>query len=113
MAIILTYKGYIGKVEFAEGDNEMHGTVINTRDVITFVGRTVAQTKKALRDSVEVYLAHCAEEGLAPNKPYSGKILLRLEPELHAKLVELAARDDKSLNEFAEAALAQAVKTAA
>jgi predicted HicB family RNase H-like nuclease len=112
MAVIMTYKGYIGKVEFDEDENELHGTVINTRDVITFVGRTVVQTKKALRDSVEVYLAHCAEEGLEPNKPYSGRILVRLDPELHAKLVERAAQEDKSLNEFAEEALGRAANAA-
>jgi predicted HicB family RNase H-like nuclease len=112
MAVIITYKGYIGKVEFEEEADEMHGTVINTRDVITFVGRTVKQIRKALRDSVEVYLAHCAEAGIEPNKPYSGKILLRLAPDLHAKLVERAAAEDTSLNEFAERTLARAADAA-
>jgi predicted HicB family RNase H-like nuclease len=112
MAVIMTYKGYIGKVEFDEDADEMHGAVINTRDVITFVGRTVKQTRKALRDSVEVYLAHCAEEGVEPNRPYSGKILLRLTPELHARLIELAAAEDTSLNEFAERTLARAAAAA-
>jgi predicted HicB family RNase H-like nuclease len=108
VALTMTYKGYIGKVVIDEEENELHGTVINTRDMITFVGRTVAQTRKALADSVEVYLKYCAEKGITPNKPYSGKILLRVKPALHAQLVERAAEADKSLNEFAEEALAEA-----
>jgi predicted HicB family RNase H-like nuclease len=112
MAVIMTYKGYIGKVEFDEVENLLHGEVANTRDVITFAGRTVKETKKALKESVEVYLAYCAEKGRQPNKPYSGKILLRVAPELHAKLVVRAAQADKSLNEFAEEALAHAANAA-
>jgi predicted HicB family RNase H-like nuclease len=112
MAVIMTYKGYIGNVEFDEFENTLHGAVVNTRDTITFQGRTVAETKKALKDSIEEYLAVCAEKGLNPNKPYAGKVLLRLTPELHARLAAVAAKEDKSLNEFAEDALAQAVGVA-
>ena len=113
MAVIMKYKGYIGKVEFDEVENLLHGEVANTRDVITFAGRTVKETKKALKDSIEAYLAYCAEKGKEPNRPYSGKILLRISPALHARLVARAAEEDKSLNELAEETLAQAMSTAA
>lgn len=112
MAVTMMYKGYIGKVEFDEDENMLHGMVINTRDVITFMGRSVKEVRKALKDSIEDYLALCAERGASPNKPYNGKILVRLEPELHAKLVARAAQEDKSLNEFAEEALAHAADAA-
>jgi|SRR6185437_6855690 len=100
MAAILTYKGYIGKVELDEEENELHGRVINTRDVITFVGRTVLEAKRALKDSIDTHLEFCREQGIEPEKPYSGKILLRVEPELHAALVAAAATADLSLNEY-------------
>jgi predicted HicB family RNase H-like nuclease len=112
MAVTMMYKGYIGKVEFDEDENMMSGMVINTRDVITFMGRSVREVRKALKDSIDDYLAFCAERGVNPDKPYNGKILVRIEPELHAKLVARAALADKSLNEFAEEALEYAANAA-
>jgi predicted HicB family RNase H-like nuclease len=105
----MTYKGFVGKVEVDEEENELHGVVINANSMITFVGKTVAQTRKSLAESIEVYLRYCADRGIKPDKPYSGKILLRVTPTLHATLVERAAEADKSLNEFAEDLLERAV----
>ena len=64
-----------------------HGKVINLRDVITFEGETVHELRTAFKDSVEDYLEYCAERGEDPEKPYSGKFLVRVEPELHKTLV--------------------------
>jgi predicted HicB family RNase H-like nuclease len=105
MAITMTYKGYIGKVELDEDENMLSGTVLTTRDVITFMGRSVKEVRKALKDSIEDYLAYCAEHGETPDKPYNGKILVRVEPALHAKLVAGAALRDESLNELVSGAL--------
>ncbi len=66
---MMEYKGYLAHVEF---DNEaaiFHGEVRNTRDVITFQGQSVEELKKAFEDSVEDYLAFCAERGEAPDQP--------------------------------------------
>jgi predicted HicB family RNase H-like nuclease len=108
MASVLTYKGYIGKVELDEEENELHGRVINTRDMITFVGRTVQEAKRALKESVDAHLAFCAAQGIEPGKPYSGKILLRVAPELHAAVVAQAAIEDQSLNEYLKSLLERA-----
>lgn len=108
MASVLTYKGYIGKVELDEEENELHGRVINTRDMITFIGRTVQEAKRALKESVDAHLAFCAAQGVEPGKPYSGKILLRVAPELHAAAVAQAAIEDQSLNEYLKSLLERA-----
>ena len=68
----MSYKGYEALVSYDEDAELFHGEVINLRDVITFQGRSVDELKKALEDSVEDYLAFCAERGEAPEKPYSG-----------------------------------------
>ena len=76
---MMEYKGYIGKVEFDDEAGLFHGEVINTRDVITFQGRSVSELEIALRDSVEDYLAFCAarsEEHEVPrpsDSPHFGK----------------------------------------
>ena len=76
----------------------MHGEVINTHDVKTFQGLTVEEVRQAFRDSVDDYLAFCAERGEKPEKPFSGTFAVRLRPELH-RLAHLAAQmQDQSLN---------------
>jgi predicted HicB family RNase H-like nuclease len=66
--------------------------------VITFQGRTVDELKGAFRESVDDYLEFCASRGEEPDKPYSGRFLLRVDPELHRKLVELSTDEGESLN---------------
>jgi predicted HicB family RNase H-like nuclease len=58
---MMNYKGYIGAVEFDAEARIFHGEVINTRDVITFQGRTVDELEQALRDSVDDYISWCED----------------------------------------------------
>lgn len=79
---------------------------MNTRDVITFQGRTVKELQKALKDSIEDYLVFCAARGEDPDKPLSGKFVLRISPELHREVTIAAAREGKSLNKWVAERLA-------
>ncbi|NCC53202.1 MAG: type II toxin-antitoxin system HicB family antitoxin [Spartobacteria bacterium] len=95
---MMEYKGYIGNVVFDDEANLFHGEVINLRDVVTFQGTTVTKLRKAFRDSVDDYLDFCAERGESPEKPYSGKFMVRVEPELHKAVAIHARKEHKSLN---------------
>lgn len=64
------------------------------RDVITFEGKCVVELKKSFRDSIEDYLAFCAERGEEPDKSFSGQFVTRVSPELHRR----ASLAGKSLN---------------
>jgi predicted HicB family RNase H-like nuclease len=97
---MLTYKNYVGHVEFDDEAEIFFGEVINTRDVITFQGKSVAELKKAFVDSIEVYLEFCAERNEAPDKPFSGKFNLRLDPEVHRAAYISAKKIGKSLNQW-------------
>ena len=96
----MTYKGYEAIVEFDDNAHLFHGEVVNTRDVITFQGSTVKQLEQAFRESVDDYLEFCAARGEEPEKPFSGKLLLHLSPELHRKLALESRRRKKSLNQY-------------
>ena len=61
---MMDYKGYIGQVEYDDENHVFSGSVINTRDVITFQGETVRELENAFHDSVDVYLAWCREDGV-------------------------------------------------
>lgn len=97
---MLTYKGYIGHVVFDDEVEIFHGEVINTRDVITFQGSTVAEIKKAFKESINDYLEFCKERNEEPEKPFSGKFNLRLDPELHRQVYVAAKQHHMSLNQW-------------
>jgi predicted HicB family RNase H-like nuclease len=94
----MTYKGYEAVVSFDDDADLFHGELINTRDVITFQGRSVKELRTAFKDSVEDYLDFCKVRGEEPEKPFSGKLILRVDPGLHRDLALQARRQGKSLN---------------
>lgn len=107
---MMEYKGYIGKVEIDEEAGVLHGEVINVRDVITFEGESVDEVQKAFRESVDDYLDFCAQRKEMPEKPFSGKFILRLPAELHRKAYIQAKLEDKSLNGWVTDVLKSALK---
>ena len=102
----MMYKGYTGTVEYSEVDNCLFGRVAGIRDIISYEGESVVEIRSAFQEAVDDYLAHCIEVGKEPNKPYSGKFILRLDPALHARLAIKAQASGKSLNQYATEVLA-------
>ena len=97
---MMDYKGYFGKVEYDDEAGIFHGEVINLRDVITFQGESVEDLRQAFRDSVDDYLEFCAERNEEPEKPFSGKFIVRIPPELHRRIYTRARIAGKSLNSW-------------
>ncbi|MEX6506131.1 type II toxin-antitoxin system HicB family antitoxin [Jiella sp. M17.18] len=62
-------KGYEASVAFDEDADIFHGEILGIRDVITFQGTSVAELRQAMADSIDDYLAFCAERGEAPLRP--------------------------------------------
>jgi predicted HicB family RNase H-like nuclease len=107
---MMEYKGYLSRIEFDDEANIFHGEVINIRDVITFQGKSVDELRKAFEDSVEDYLAFCAERGEEPDKPFSGRFTVRLSPEQHRKVLLAAEKAGKDIEVWVEEALTQAAR---
>ncbi len=105
----LSYKGYIGSIEYDDEAGVFHGEVINLRDVITFQGTCVEELRQALKDSVEEYLTFCKEIGKDPDKPFSGNLPLRITPELHREIYLQAKKTGKSVNSWITESLEKAV----
>jgi predicted HicB family RNase H-like nuclease len=101
----MEYKDYIGYVVYDDESKLFHGEIINTRDVITFQGKSVRELEKAFHDSVNDYIKWCMDDGVQPEKPYSGKFNLRIPPELHKQAAVAAHKMNISLNRLVEKAL--------
>ena len=102
---MIEYKGYLGTVEYDAQAKIFHGDIINTKDVITFQGKTVNEIERSFKDSIDDYISWCEEEGVEPEKPYSGKFNVRLSPELHRQIAIFAKKRRISLNSFVEKAI--------
>ena len=92
--------GYTAHIEYDDEAGLFHGEVIDLRDVITFEGRSVTELRKAFRDSVDDYLQFCEERGEEPDRPFSGRLMVRLPPQLHRDIYTRARQEGKSLNQF-------------
>lgn len=104
----MEYKGYHAVVQFDDEADIFYGNIIGTRDTVTFQGRTVVDLKQAFQDSLECYLAACAELGHQPSKPYSGQIAIRIAPDLHRFADEAAAKVGQTLDEWLADTVARA-----
>lgn len=102
---MIEYKGYRAKVEFDDDAEIFHGEVVDTKDVITFQGKSVREIKKEFKDSVDDYLDFCEARGEEPDKPFSGKFVVRLSPDLHKKIHQESCIANQSLNKWVSQAL--------
>ncbi len=103
----MIHDGYVALVELDEEAGLFHGEVINTRDVLTFQGRTPDELKIAFADTIADYVEWCEQRGKQPERPYSGHFTVRLPPDLHRRVATAAARERKSVNAFIADALAR------
>lgn len=104
----MSYKGYQARVEFDPDDEIFVGRIAGITDVVGFHGDSVEGLKAAFHEAVDDYVETCAKVGKSPQKPYSGKVMFRISPEVHANAALAAELAGKSLNEWAEEALAEA-----
>ncbi len=106
---VMSYKSYSARIEYSDEDGCFIGHLAGIRDVVGFHGESVSELRSAFEEAVDDYLATCEKLNRAPQRPYSGKVMLRLEPGIHARMAMQAESQGKSLNAWAQEALAKAV----
>lgn len=110
----LEYKGFKAKIEFLADDNVFFGHLIGIDDVVSFHAEMVEQLKVSFRESVDFHIEVCEKIGKKTKKQYSGKVMLRLPNQLHAKIAEAAEAAESagnSINEWGRDVLESAVKS--
>ena len=107
MANIMTYKGYSARIQYDDEDSTMTGQITGIRDGVGFHADSVEDLKLAFHESVDNYVEACAKMGKEPQKPYSGRVMFRVDPEVHRKAALAAELSGKSLNQWAEEVLNQ------
>lgn len=103
----MSYKGYSARIEYDDDDGIFFGRIVGLRDGVTFHADTVADLRTAFHEAVEDYIETCAKIGKTPQKPYSGNLMLRVDPLVHAKAARAAELAGKSLNQWGEEVLSK------
>ena len=100
----LEYKGYKGSVEYSKEDNCLFGKVQGmSKDLIVYEGQTLDELRKDFEDGIDSYL----------EKPYSGKLNLRMSSELHSRVAAFVASTGITINDFINRAITNELKKAA
>lgn len=106
----MTYKGYTSRIDFDDRDDLLVGRLLGIQDVVSFHADSVAQLRDAFHEAVDDYLQTCKKIGKPPQKPASGKLMLRVPPEVHGSALIAAQAAGKSLNQWAAEVLATATQ---
>jgi predicted HicB family RNase H-like nuclease len=108
MNTTMSYKGYQANIVYDADDDLLVGHIMHINDIISFHGTSLKEVKAAFKEAMDDYLTFCKEEGKTPNKPFSGKVMFRFDPEVHAKAALAAQVKGISLNQWAEEVLKKA-----
>jgi predicted HicB family RNase H-like nuclease len=97
---MMEYKGYTAVVEFDPDLRVLTGHVIDLRDEIYFEGASVEALEASMQRAIDHYLEVCRKRSEQPEKPFSGKLNLRLGSDLHRAAAIAAATEGESLNNW-------------
>ncbi len=100
MKNVLKYRGYTGSVNFDADDKIFHGRVLGVSDVIGFEGKSVNELEQDFASSIDDYFEMCQELGREPEKPFSGRFMVRVPSELHCAIALKAKKENKSINSW-------------
>jgi len=106
----MRYKGYAAKIEYSDEDGCFIGHIAAIKDVVGFHGESVSDLRDAFEEAVDDYLETCEKLNRSPQKPYSGNLMLRIPPEIHAAVASAAEVSGKSINQWAIETFAQVVE---
>ena len=108
----MTYKGYIGSVNYSDKDQVFFGKIEGINGLVNFEGESVKELTEAFHEAVDDYLAYCQDEGIEPNKSYTGVLNVRLTPAIHRQIAMLALQAGLSINAYIKEALEEKVESA-
>ena len=108
----MAYKGYIGSVNYSDKDQVFFGKIEGINGLVNFEGESVKELTEAFHEAVDDYLAYCQDEGIEPDKSYTGVLNVRLTPAIHRQIAMLALQAGLSINAYIKDALEEKVESA-
>lgn len=107
----MNYRGFSARIIYDDEDQIFFGHLAGIKDIVGFHAETVSDLRQAFEEAVDGYVDMCEKTGAVPEKAYSGKVMFRLDPDLHRRASIAAELEGRSLNQWVEAAMEKAVGT--
>jgi predicted HicB family RNase H-like nuclease len=104
---IMELNSYRAKIEYDPEIDMFRGEILGLNGGADFYGKSPSELRKEFKKSLNVFLEVCKEKGINPEKEYSGKFNLRIPPNLHSKIADIATAEDKSINQWVSDVLEQ------
>ncbi|NYT57344.1 type II toxin-antitoxin system HicB family antitoxin [Alcaligenaceae bacterium] len=109
MKNIMTIGGQQAVITY-EPDIEMfRGEFVGLNGGADFYAADVAGLHHEGELSLNAFMDECAKRGIEPRKSFSGKFVLRVDPETHQAAATAAAARGESLNQWVAGAIKEAV----
>ena len=96
----MKYRGYTARIDYDDRDHIFVGDIVGMSERLAFHGASVDELRGDFEFAVDHYLAACAAAGQKPERQASGRLLMRLPPDIHASAAAAAAAEGKSLNQW-------------
>jgi len=102
----LEYKGYLGSIEYSKTDRCFFGEVLGLpKSGIIYEGNTAEELFEDFKGGIDLYLEHCKDLGIRPEKPYDGTINIKIPPTIHSRIAIYADRQQTTINGFVRRAI--------
>lgn len=108
----MTIDGYDAVIKYDPEIKMFRGSFIGLNGGADFYADSVAKLEKEGRTSLKVFLEACKEEGIEPRKSFSGKFVVRVDPDTHRKITQAAAAEGVSINQWVQQQLERDVEAA-
>ena len=105
----MNYREYTAIITYDDRDRIFHGHLTDTYDDVFFEGTSIEELEHAFREAVDDYLTYCQENGREPARPFSGRLNVRLDTNLHRRAHIAARRQGISLNTLITEAVSRVV----
>jgi predicted HicB family RNase H-like nuclease len=108
----MDFNGYKAVISFDSEIEMFRGEFVGLNGGADFYAKDIDSLKKEGELSLKVFLDMCKEQGITPEKNYSGKFNVRIPPKLHASLAQAATAHGQSINQWVISALSESIKSA-
>ena len=103
--------GHRAIISFDPESNQFRGEFIGLNGGADFYAKSVQALRKEGTRSLKTFLVVCEERGIEPYKSFSGKFVVRVPPDLHARVAEAATAAGVSINQWVQEALEREAHT--
>jgi predicted HicB family RNase H-like nuclease len=109
MKNVMKFGEYSAVISYDPEIQMFRGEFVGLNGSADFYADSIENLRKEGETSLKVFLDYAKEKNISPRKQSSGKLVLRLKPEIHQKYKLLAAARKISLNQLLNETLEEAI----